>query len=153
VNVLVPCVAPFLFQGAVLAIDEFHFHRRRGLGPWERWGHPLDTLTVLAPFALALVKPFDPQALEWFVGLALFSCVFVTKDEWIHRRQAGAAEHYLHALLFILHPLVFIAAGVLWSVGGALGRGLLLAQSAGLGAFLLYQFSWWVVLRRGRWPR
>jgi hypothetical protein len=153
VNLLLSGLAPFLVQGAVLAVDEFHFHRRRGLGPWERWGHPLDTASVLAPLALAIVAPFDRQSLEWFAGLSVFSCLFVTKDEWIHRHQAGTVEHYLHALLFILHPLVFISAAVLWWSGGALERTLLLAQSAGLVVFLSYQFCWWVLLGRGRWPR
>jgi hypothetical protein len=152
VNTIELCLTPFLLQGAVLAIDEFHFHRRRGLGPWERWGHPLDTASVLAPLALALVLPVSGTALEWFIGLSVFSCLFVTKDEWIHRHQAGALEHYLHALLFLLHPFVFVAAGVLWWRGGVLERTILLAQSSALAAFLFYQISWWVLLRRGRWP-
>ncbi len=41
-------LAPLAVQGIAMAVDELHFHRRRGLGRWERLGHPLDTLTVLA---------------------------------------------------------------------------------------------------------
>lgn len=152
-KLLLPCLAALLIQGAVLAIDEFHFHRRRGLGRWERWGHPLDTVSVLGPLVLVLVMPFDSAALAWFVGASAFSCLFVTKDEWVHRHQAGVFEHYLHALLFLLHPLVFIASGVLWWSGGAVERALLLAQAASLAAFLVYQFFWWVLLGRGKWPR
>jgi len=28
-----------------MGVDEFYFHRRRGLPRWERLAHPLDTMT------------------------------------------------------------------------------------------------------------
>jgi len=48
---------PFIVQTLVIMIDEFYFHVRRGLPKWERLGHPLDTLTVLACFAFVLFFP------------------------------------------------------------------------------------------------
>lgn len=41
---------PFPLQMICMAVDEAHFHRWRGLPRWERLGHSLDTLTVLACF-------------------------------------------------------------------------------------------------------
>ena len=71
---------PFFAQGLLMAVDEFYFHHRRRLGRWESVGHPLDTLTFIAPLLVALRGPLS----EWSIGLYLvlsgFSCLFITKD-------------------------------------------------------------------------
>ena len=152
-DVFALAVVPILVQGMVMAVDEFHFHRKRGLGWWERWGHPIDTLSVLAPIILALLSPWSATTSGWFWLLSLLSCVIVTKDEWVHRGEACANEHWLHAVLFLLHPLVFIGSGLLWHDGRGGARAVLLAQAGGLAAFLSYQVLWWCVFGRGRWPR
>ena len=106
--------APFIFQMLCMAADEFWFHRKRGLPRWERIGHPLDTLTVVLCLAWILcVQPSRRSALVFFF-LAAFSSIFVTKDEPVHRRYCFAAEQWLHALLFILHPVVLASAALLW---------------------------------------
>ena len=66
---------PFLVQMIVIGIDEFYFHIRRGLPKWERWGHPLDTLTVLGCFLFVLWVPFTAFTLKIYIGIALFSCL------------------------------------------------------------------------------
>jgi hypothetical protein len=105
---------PMVLQGIVTATDEIAFHRKRGLPRWERIGHPLDTLTVLACILWVLWVPPGYGAAWTYAGMAVFSCVFVTKDERVHQRFCPAAEHWLHAVLFSLHPLVLIGAGLLW---------------------------------------
>jgi len=97
-----------------MAADEFRFHRKRGLPRWERIGHPLDTLTVVACLLWILRVQPGSRAVAVFVLLAIFSCVFVTKDEPVHRRYCSGAEQWLHALLFILHPIVLASAALLW---------------------------------------
>jgi hypothetical protein len=130
---------PALLQGACMAVDEFHFHRRRGLPRWERLGHPLDTLTVVAAYAWLLAG----GGLAGYVALALFSCVFVTKDEPVHARVCEPGEHWLHALQFVLHPIVFLCFALLWRMGGA---ALLLRLQAAVTAFFgLYQVTYWSV--------
>jgi hypothetical protein len=121
--------------------DEFYFHHRRGLPKWERLGHPLDSLTVLVCFAFLIF--FEPSEFNlWmYAGLAVFSCVFVTKDEAVHLKHCTAAENWLHSILFILHPLVFIAAGMLWYSQSA--NSLLVIQTFVLVAFLIYQIGYW----------
>jgi hypothetical protein len=106
--------APFFIQMLCMAADEFLFHRKRGLPRWERIGHPLDTLSVIACLAwIILVQP-NRQTVFVFMLLAVFSCVFVTKDEGVHRRYCTAAEQWMHAILFLLHPLVLAGAALLW---------------------------------------
>ncbi len=97
-----------------MLIDELYFHRRRGLPRWERVGHPLDTLSVLGCYLFALATAPSPAALAVFVALAAFSCLLVTKDEWVHAEHCAPAEQWLHSVLFVLHPIVLGVAALLW---------------------------------------
>lgn len=105
---------PFILQGICMIFDEGYFHLRRGLPKWERIGHPLDTLTVLLCQLWVLFIPYSTLTLKIYVGLSLFSCLFVTKDEFVHKEHCPAAEGWLHAVLFTLHPLSLILLGFLW---------------------------------------
>jgi hypothetical protein len=123
--------------------DEAWFHRRRGLPRWERLGHPLDSLSVAAAYTWLVLVPPGAHALAAYVGLAGFSCLFVTKDEAVHARLCSAGEHWLHALLFVLHPIVFAAFAVLWWMGGH--DWLVRAQLALTVSFMAYQLLYWSV--------
>ena len=148
---------PFIIQTLTILIDEFYFHVRRGLPKWERLGHPLDTLTVLACFAFILFVPYSSFALKIYVGLAVFSCLFVTKDEFVHKECCPASEQWLHALLFLNHPVVLTAAGLIWSITNQAGpawlsglipyidqmRFFIAMQMAVTALFFLYQIIYW----------
>ena len=120
-----------------MLVDEFYFHERRGLPLWERIGHPLDTLSVAAPLGHLLFFNFQ---LSHYVGLALFSSVLITKDEFVHKKVCGATEQWLHALLFVLHPLLFFAAYFLWEQGET---EFLIIQLCLILSFLFYQLLRW----------
>ena len=108
---------PALLQMGAMFFDEFVFHRKRGLPRWERLGHPLDTLTAVACYGwLALTPVGSPHGLSVYVALCLFSCLFITKDEFVHARVCEPTETWLHAVLFVLHPIVFLAFGVIWQL-------------------------------------
>src|ERR1700722_2947989 len=109
---------PFLVQGAAIFFDEFYFHVRRGLPKCERIGHPLDTLTVIACLLYVILVPFTPMAAFGYGALAVFSALFVTKDEWVHNEHCNAVEQWLHALLFLNHPLALLSAGLMWAKEG-----------------------------------
>ena len=139
---------PFALQGVAMLVDEFGFHRRREVSRWEWRGHLLDTAVFAACLGYLLVFPPDPGRFGGYLALAGFSCVLVTKDEWVHQRRCPGTEHWLHAILFLLHPVVLIAAGLLWlGTGGdalaalpppdpVLARGLLVAQALSAAGFL-----------------
>jgi hypothetical protein len=133
---------PIALQAIAMAIDELVFHRKRGLPRWERLGHPLDTLTAALAYAwLLLVPPSYEHGLSVYVALCAFSCAFITKDEFVHADLCEPLECWLHAVLFVLHPIAFLAVGLLWYLGshswvldGALGATLTL---------LVYQVVYW----------
>lgn len=154
-------LVPFVVQMLVITFDEFYFHVRRGLPKWERIGHPLDTLTVLGCFAFVLFVPYSSFFLKVYISLAIFSCIFVTKDEFVHKDCCPASEQWLHALLFLNHPVVLTAAGLLWPLMWNAGapawlhgwipytaqlRSILMGQTACIALFFLYQTIYWNVI-------
>jgi hypothetical protein len=148
---------PFLIQSIAIGIDECYFHLKRGLPKWERIGHPLDTLSLLVCIVFVLCVPFSAGALKVYIGLAIVSCLLVTKDEFVHKHCCPAAEQWLHALLFLNHPVILTCMGVIWPViagakipewllwldHAAILRGFLQAQVALVTCFMLYQIIYW----------
>jgi hypothetical protein len=132
---------PVALQGAAMIVDEGVFHRRRGLPRWERIGHPLDTLTLVACLAwLVATQPARGFALDSYVVLAVVSTLFVTKDEGVHAKLCTAGEHWLHSILFALHPIVLGSFAWLWWTGHS---SILSAQLVATSAFLIYQVVYW----------
>jgi hypothetical protein len=48
--------------------------------------------------------------------------LLITKDEWVHADQCNAGEHWLHSVLFVVHPVVLITAGLMWADAAPLNR-------------------------------
>jgi len=135
-------VVPTVVQGLAMSVDEGWYHRRRGLPRWERIGHPLDTLTVVACYAWTLAFSFEHAGAPLaYAILAVFSCVFITKDEFIHASRCSPGEIWLHSVLFVLHPIVLGATGYLWFLGGH--RALIVGQLVIALGFAAYQFVYW----------
>lgn len=148
---LVLLLLPLGLQGLAMAVDEGWFHRRRGLPRWERLGHPIDTLTMVACVGwLVGVAPTAPDALLVYGALAVVSTLVITKDEPVHARLCGPGEHWLHAVLFVLHPIVLAALGLLWWRGH---HAILVGQLALTLAFLAYQVGYWCLWPVLRAPR
>jgi len=98
---------PMILQGIAITFDELYFHRRRGLPLWERIGHPIDTLFVLFCYLFILLNLNEPTEtnIKIYAVLCIFSCLLITKDEFIHTEKCEAMENWLHSILFILHPI------------------------------------------------
>lgn len=151
-------ILPFALQALAIFFDEGYFHVRRGLPKWERIGHPLDTLTVLVCMGYVLWVPFSTKTLVLYVALAVFSSIFVTKDEFVHKDHCPASENWLHAILFTLHPITLTSAGFIWPVVQNVDvapwiarlldhkemlRLFLKGQFFAMAAFMTYQIVFW----------
>jgi len=148
---------PFIIQTIVIFIDEYYFHIKRGLPRWERIGHPLDTLSVLLCLLFVLFVPYSMDALKAYLALAIFSCLFVTKDEFVHKHHCPASEQWLHSLLFLNHPIVLTSLGIIWLIieeakspawvahldHSPLLHPFLITQTVFITLFLLYQIIYW----------
>ena len=137
---------PFLLQGLTMLVDEFHFHRARGLPLWERIGHPLDTISTLVCYLLVWLLPAGEGAFKLFLGLCIFSCLLITKDEFVHSEHCPAGENWLHSILFILHPVNFGILGYLWMSNNSLLPNLLVIQLPLMITLLFYQAIYWGIL-------
>ncbi|HUD01951.1 MAG TPA: hypothetical protein VMR37_06455 [Rhabdochlamydiaceae bacterium] len=145
---------PFVIQAIVILLDEYIFHIKRGLPKWERIGHPLDTLSVIGCFAFVLFVPYEAGMIKYYVLTAIFSCLLITKDEFVHKHHCPAAEQWLHAILFVNHSVLLAAMGLMWPkihgqdvfawlpVADALIP-FLWAQAIFAGLFFLYQVIYW----------
>jgi hypothetical protein len=139
-------LVPAVLQGLAMLVDEGWCHRRRGLPRWERIGHPIDTLSVAACYLWLVSRPPDaPGALAGYIALAFASCLIITKDEPVHARHCGPGEMWLHAVLFVLHPIVFLGFGVVWWTGAA--PWILRAQLALTLGWATYQVVYWRLTR------
>ena len=123
-------------QGILMFFDEFKFHHERGLKQWERVGHPIDSFFFLIPFVYTLFF----SNIYVFIALCLMSCLIVTKDEFVHAKECGALEQWLHSVLFIIHPIAFIGLWLAWQND--------LVQIIQIQAFvifllMLYQIVFW----------
>jgi hypothetical protein len=148
---------PLAAQGSLMGVDELWFHRRRGLPRWERIGHPLDTGTVLICLSVPWLVPLGPPSLWTYAGLSALSCFFVTKDEPVHARLCPPGEHWLHAALFVLHPVVLGVVLLLWSAreAHALARDVTAATGLALPdpalATALLGLQWLLTAAVGLW--
>jgi len=155
---------PFAVQALVIGFDEYYFHIKRGLPKWERIGHPIDTLTLVACLLFVLFVPCTAGAIKVYICLGVFSCLMVTKDEWIHKHHCPPAEHWIHALLFINHPIILTSVGLIWWVTTGQGaptwmaswlhhtanlHAMLVLQTGAVILFFLYQVIYWNILWKG----
>ncbi len=134
-------LVPFVFQGIAMFFDEIYFHRRRGLPLWERIGHPIDSLSVLMCYGFVFLKDPTTTNIYIYLGLCSFSCLLVTKDEFVHTEKCEARENWLHAFLFVLHPISFLCAGIIWKEN--LSPQFLMFQPSIIFLFMMYQIIYW----------
>lgn len=125
-------ISPFLIQAAMTFFDEFYFHHKRGLPLWERLGHPLDTITVLACYLFVVTREPTATNIKIYIALVVFSCIFITKDEFVHTTECKATEQWLHSMLFVTHPLILVILSLYWFKA----QGLFLVTES---EFLLFQ--------------
>lgn len=135
--------ATFLLQSLLMAIDEFIYHHRRGLGRFERWGHAADTLLFLAALIIPALTAPNSATLTTYVIAGVLSAAAITKDEPVHATSCSAAEHWLHALLFVVHPLVLVSYGGLWWVGAYPAVHAVVPALVFLWG--VYQWAYWIV--------
>ena len=99
--------------------------------------------------------------LKLYIIFALISCLLVTKDEFVHTEHCEGAEHWLHALLFLNHPLLLASLAIIWPLlteddlplfwmqlmpNKTLFKQFILGQTLFVTVFLFYQIIFWNVV-------
>ncbi len=101
-------------HGICMLFDEFYFHQKRKLPKWERIGHPIDTLFFIFCYCIILFLPITSATILLYFIFSILSCLIITKDEFIHLKNCSTQEQYLHAILFILHPIILFILFFNW---------------------------------------
>jgi hypothetical protein len=86
----------------------------------------------------------------WLAVPVVLQMLAMFADEFVHARLCEPTEAWLHAGLFVLHPLVFLAWGMVWA--SADSPWLLKAELLLTVGFAAYQLSYWT-LWRPRWSK
>ncbi len=128
-----------------MTFDEFYFHHKRGLGKWESIGHPIDSIFFFAVFIFCILFSYSESLNIAFITLSIFSTLIITKDEWVHTEQSSAKENWLHAMLFIIHPLALIGLYYAWRFGFSK---IILIQAVIISLFTVYQILYWNILKK-----
>ena len=148
-----------LLHGTFMMVDEFYFHHKRGLPKWERIGHPIDTLFALVCFAIVIFLPQTKINLILFFIAFVLSCFIVIKDEAQHLKFCCKYEQFIHAFVFILHPIFLFNVFLSWSsfspayfqildiLSSPSIKFLVMLQVGSICLFLLYQIIYWNFIR------
>jgi hypothetical protein len=139
---------PIILQAIAMVFDELYFHRKRGLPLWERNGHPIDTFSVILCYLFLVTQTPTDLTLKIYIALCAFSCLLITKDEFVHTEHCEAAENWLHAVLFVLHPITFFASGIIWQK--KLSPTFLQVQLLLLLFVMFYQIIYWRLLGKSK---
>ncbi len=153
-------VSIFSLQAFLMLFDEFYFHRNRHVPRFERIGHPLDTLSVLLCFCVIAFLQFNLKSILIYLFLSIVSCLLIIKDEGIHKKYAPITEQHLHALLFILHPVILFTLFLCWpsvqsstysifSTQSDILKQIFYIQFCMTFGFLIYQVVYWNFLKEG----
>ena len=147
----------FVVQVFAISIDEFYFHRIRRLPLWERISHPIDTMLFTTCISISLFLPPHSPIIEWYIIIAILSTLLITKDEFIHPSLCSPAEHWIHSILFILHPIVLIEVFIFWTMPQLFSTHILSILQIGLKLlfffsllFLFFQIVFWGVYDKQR---
>lgn len=124
-----------------MLFDEFYFHWRREVPKFERIGHPIDTFSVLICYFCIAFLEMNYRNFIVYIIFSVLSCLCVVKDEAIHKKYCSVHEQFLHALLFILHPIILFALLICWPSVQSSQFGLFVFQSEFLYKFFYIQLT------------
>jgi len=149
----------FILHSSIMLVDEFYFHIKRGLPRWERIGHPVDTLCTLVCFSIVVFLPINIFTMIIYGIFFILSCLIITKDEAQHLKNCNKYEQYIHALLFVFHPIILINIFLSWSsfspspipilnsLSSHTLKIIILFQFFSIILFLMYQIIFWNFLK------
>jgi hypothetical protein len=72
--------------------------------------------------------------------LSVLSCLIILKDEWVHAGRVSGFEGFLHASLFLIHPVTLYWLLQVWQNED---RGPIRWIALGLLGFAVMQFGLW----------
>jgi len=104
-----------VLHGILFRIDEFKFHRKRGVQKVELINALFDGFLFLSALAIALFADFSYWSEKIYIALAIVSCLSIAKNEFFYK-GLELGERFTHSLLYVLHPVILFAYYDGWKV-------------------------------------
>lgn len=103
-----------LLHGILFTFDEYIVHKKRSLSQKEVNSGLIDGVLFLSTVALTLFTKFSSLLEIIYISLGFLSCVAIIKHEMFLPPDITKRERVIHAVLYILHPLILYAFYVSW---------------------------------------
>jgi hypothetical protein len=100
-------VTTFL-HAALYGVDEYIYHRKRGLCPVEFINALFDGILFLIPLVIAIFTSHSYWLDKIYIALAVLSIFSIIKNERFYH-ELCVTERMIHAALYVLHPLILYA--------------------------------------------
>lgn len=104
-----------ILHGILFRIDEFKFHRKRGVQKVELINALFDGFLFLSSLAIALFADFSYWWEKLYIALSIVSCLSIAKNEFFYK-GLEFGERFTHSLLYVLHPVILFAYYDGWKV-------------------------------------
>lgn len=98
----------------IYQLDEYIFHKKRGLSKAEIIGSIVDGFIYLVPLVLATMIPYKEPWTSVFLFFAVLSCLSIVKNEWFYPEVLEKKERMLHSALYVLHPVLLYTFYLSW---------------------------------------
>ena len=100
-------------QVILFHVDEYYFHRKRGLSKYEIASAITDGAFYVLPLIIATFAKFDSIWKTIFIVLAGISCLSIAKNELFYP-ALQVKERIIHSLLYVLHPILLYSFYISW---------------------------------------
>lgn len=103
-----------IIHGSLLLYDEYVIHKERGLTKREITGGIIDGFLYIATIAVTIFTSYSEQLAFLYISLATLSCLSIVFHELYYPDKIRKTERIIHALLYIIHPLILFAFYESW---------------------------------------
>jgi hypothetical protein len=105
-----------LGHAGLFAYDEYALKRKRSLSQSEINSALIDGFLFLSIVALTIFTNFSSTLSYVYIGLAVLSCASIIKNEFFYPDTIKREERVVHALMYVLHPLILYCFYTSWSM-------------------------------------
>ncbi len=103
-----------IFHAFAFAYDEYVLNKRRDLSQGEINSALIDGIIYLSTVAFTIFTTYSDVLGSLYVFLASCSCISIIKNEYFYPNNLPKIERIIHAILYILHPLILYAFYLSW---------------------------------------
>lgn len=100
----------------VFFYDEYILHKKRVLSQKEVNSGLIDGLLFLSTVAMTLFTTYTKQLGYLYIALGFLSCLAILKHELFLPSDISPKERLVHAILYVLHPLILYAFYTSWKM-------------------------------------